>query len=113
VHLPLHVPPIKAAPETSAPPAAAANVLAATSAVGAPPPRSTPPLGITVAGETRTWHEGQPLVFDDTYEHSTWNGTSGDRVVLLFDVWHPDLSQAEVDAVVAMFEDARRQGLLK
>jgi aspartyl/asparaginyl beta-hydroxylase (cupin superfamily) len=99
VHLPLQVP-----SGTAAPPSAAGG-----QASGA----TLPPLGITVAGETRTWVEGEPLVFDDTYEHSTWNATSGERVVLLFDLWHPDLSAAEVGAVVDMFEGARRQGLLK
>jgi aspartate beta-hydroxylase len=92
VHFPLHVP----AAQPAAQPGAA-----------------QPPLGITVGGETRVWREGEPLVFDDTYEHSTWNDTGGDRVVLLFDLWHPDLAAGEVEAIVGMFDDARRRGLLK
>ena len=69
--------------------------------------------GIRVAGEARAWDcEGGPLVFDDSYEHETWNRCSVERVVLLFDVWHPDLSMAEREAVCAMFREARRSGWL-
>jgi aspartyl/asparaginyl beta-hydroxylase (cupin superfamily) len=68
-------------------------------------------LGIAVAGETRGWGGG-PLVFDDSFEHSTWNRTGRDRVVLLFDLWHPDLSPAEREGVVRMFDGARRAGWL-
>jgi hypothetical protein len=32
-----------------------------------------------------------------------WNRTQGDRVVLLFDVWHPDISFSERLAVLEMF----------
>jgi len=64
--------------------------------------------GIRVGGETRAWSE--PLVFDDSYEHATWNETGGDRVVLLLDLWHPELSAMEREAVCDMFDGARRQG---
>ena len=66
--------------------------------------------GLTVAGETRPW--AAPLVFDDTFEHSSRNLAAADRCVLLFDVWHPDLSGAERDAVRAMFDEARGKGWL-
>lgn len=41
--------------------------------------------GLRVAGETRAWHEGQALVFDDRLEHEAWNASAAERVVLLFD----------------------------
>lgn len=34
---------------------------------------------------------GKCLVFDDCYEHEVWNKTGKERVLLLFDLWHPDL----------------------
>jgi len=40
---------------------------------------------IRVGGETRGWHEGEGLVFDDTYEHEAWNETDEIRVVLFVD----------------------------
>lgn len=36
------------------------------------------------------------LVFDDALEHSVMNSTSQERVVLIFDVWHPDLFPEEI-----------------
>lgn len=32
-------------------------------------------------------------MFDDCYEHEVWNKTDEDRVLLLFDLWHPDLAE--------------------
>ena len=47
---------------------------------------------IKVAGEGRRWDEGKMLIFDDSYEHETANlSREEDRVLLLFDIWHPDL----------------------
>lgn len=66
--------------------------------------------GITVGGETRAWSE--PLVFDDAYEHATWNRTGAERVVLLLDLWHPDLSAGERQGLVDMFQQAKRAGWL-
>ena len=65
-------------------------------------------------GDTKVrWEEGVPLLFDDSYEHEVWNRTDEERVVLLFDVWHPDLTQGEREAVTDMFGYAREQGWLK
>ncbi|CAN0545528.1 unnamed protein product, partial [Ectocarpus sp. 8 AP-2014] len=35
---------------------------------------------------------GKCLVFDDCYEHEVWNKTERERVLLLFDLWHPELA---------------------
>ena len=103
---------------------------------------------ITVAGEERQWVEGEPMLFDDSYEHhvshpimthcpmnvatapstltaiGVWLAASvahwqvshkgeGERVVLLFDTWHPDLSAGEIRQICAMFDHARDQGWMK
>jgi aspartyl/asparaginyl beta-hydroxylase (cupin superfamily) len=44
------------------------------------------------------------LIFDDTIEHEAWNDSGEDRVVLIFDVWRPELSEEERRAVAAIFE---------
>jgi aspartyl/asparaginyl beta-hydroxylase (cupin superfamily) len=44
-------------------------------------------LCCVAGGETLRWRVGEPVFFDDCYEHSVWNNTSDDRVVLLFDMW--------------------------
>ena len=56
--------------------------------------------------EALAWRRGEALVFDDSFVHETWNRTAADRVVLLFDVWHPDLDDDEIGAIVDMFRRA-------
>ena len=60
----------------------------------------------------RPWEEGKCMIFDDAYEHETWNHTKEERVVLLFDLWHPELVEDERKAVVDMFGFAREKGWL-
>ena len=55
-----------------------------------------------VGGETRFWKPGEAFVFDDTMEHEAMNPTDQLRVVFIFDVWHPDLSPVEQEAVAAL-----------
>jgi aspartyl/asparaginyl beta-hydroxylase (cupin superfamily) len=57
-----------------------------------------------VGAERREWQEGHAFVFDDTIEHEAANDSDDPRVVLIFDVWHPDLSSAERSAVARAME---------
>lgn len=50
---------------------------------------------IRVANETRSWKEGEWLIFDDSYEHEVWQNGTSFRLVLIVDVWHPDLTEEE------------------
>ena len=43
-------------------------------------------------------------MFDDTIEHEAWNDSGRTRVILLFDVWRPELSAEEQQLVVDLFE---------
>jgi hypothetical protein len=63
-----------------------------------------PGCGFRVGNETRAWEVGKLLVFDDTIEHEAWNGSGEDRVVLIFDIWRPELTEDERRAVTAIFE---------
>jgi len=63
-----------------------------------------------VGAETREWHEGSAFVFDDTIEHEALNPTDQLRVVFIFDVWHPDLSDVERRAVTALVESEQGMG---
>lgn len=54
---------------------------------------------IRVGSEICQWQEGKCLVFDDSFEHEVWHDGDRDRVVLILDVWHTDLSPAETWAV--------------
>jgi aspartate beta-hydroxylase len=51
---------------------------------------------IRVGDRTERWHVGRCLVFDDYFEHEAWNHTDEDRLVLIVDLWHPELSSTEV-----------------
>lgn len=55
-----------------------------------------------VGGETREWREGEAFVFDDTIEHEAANPSDRLRVVMIFDIWHPDLTSLEQQAIAAL-----------
>ncbi|MFL6763879.1 MAG: aspartyl/asparaginyl beta-hydroxylase domain-containing protein, partial [Sphingomicrobium sp.] len=67
-----------------------------------------------VGDETRLWERGKAFVFDDTIEHEAMNPSDELRVVFIFDVWHPDLSEDERGAVAALIgadADSAQPGL--
>jgi aspartyl/asparaginyl beta-hydroxylase (cupin superfamily) len=66
---------------------------------------------LRVGGDLHVWEEGRIVVFDDTYEHEAWNRSSEIRVVLIFDIWNPHLSEVEQGAIsllVAAMGDFRQ-----
>jgi aspartyl/asparaginyl beta-hydroxylase (cupin superfamily) len=60
-----------------------------------------------VGYDTRTWQEGEVLVFDDTIEHAASNDSDQLRVVMIFDVWNPLLTPEERVIVQKMSEAER------
>ena len=66
-----------------------------------------------VGGDIVQWdaENGTPIVFDDSFNHEVWydesSSSSVDRVVLLFDVWHPDITMQEREAIVDMFQSTK------
>ena len=47
-------------------------------------------------GETQMkWQEGEIMIFDDSFEHEVWNLSSEERMILLLDIFHPDLSESQ------------------
>ena len=52
-----------------------------------------------VGGETREWKVGEAWVFDDTIEHEAWNNSDAPRAILIFDIWHPELTPLERDLI--------------
>jgi aspartyl/asparaginyl beta-hydroxylase (cupin superfamily) len=58
-----------------------------------------PDCAMRVGTETRSWEEGVCLIFDDSAEHEVWNRSEKYRAVLLFDIWHPDLTALEIQAL--------------
>ncbi|MEL6149702.1 MAG: aspartyl/asparaginyl beta-hydroxylase domain-containing protein [Chloroflexota bacterium] len=52
---------------------------------------------LRVHDDTIILKEGEMILFDDSFEHEAWNDhETKSRLVLIFDVWHPDLSEKEI-----------------
>ena len=70
--------------------------------------------GLRAGEEVRAWRIGECLIFDDSFVHEAWNHSDQTRVVLLFDIWNPHLSEAERSglstAIAALGEFHRRHG---
>ncbi|MBA3898519.1 MAG: aspartyl/asparaginyl beta-hydroxylase domain-containing protein [Sphingomonadaceae bacterium] len=60
--------------------------------------------GFRVGDITRKWKFGELLVFDDTVEHEAWNNSRQDRLVLIFDIWRPELTLVEREQIQALFQ---------
>ncbi|RJG11363.1 aspartyl/asparaginyl beta-hydroxylase domain-containing protein [Massilia cavernae] len=58
---------------------------------------------LRVGNDTRECVEGRAWVFDDSIEHEAWNRSSQPRVILLFDIWRPELTGDERAMVAEMF----------
>lgn len=63
-----------------------------------------PNCRLRVGNETRTVEAGKMMIFDDSIEHEAWNDSGETRVILLFEIWKPELDAAERKALTAMFE---------
>jgi Aspartyl/Asparaginyl beta-hydroxylase len=55
-----------------------------------------------VGTERREWIPGKAWVFDDTIEHEAMNPTDALRVILIVDVWHPELDAAAREGISAV-----------
>lgn len=59
--------------------------------------------GLRVGADTRSWREGELMIFDDSFEHEAWNRGTSDRTILLFEIWRPDISPDERDQLTRIF----------
>jgi Aspartyl/Asparaginyl beta-hydroxylase/Tetratricopeptide repeat len=59
---------------------------------------------LRVGNEVRAVEFGKAMIFDDSIEHEAWNDSDETRVVLLFEIWRPELTAAERNALTTMFE---------
>lgn len=51
--------------------------------------------GFRVGNEEIEWVEGEPFAFDDSINHEAWNRSDKDRIILLFEIWRPELDERE------------------
>jgi aspartyl/asparaginyl beta-hydroxylase (cupin superfamily) len=50
---------------------------------------------------------GKCLAFEDSFEHEVYNRSKQRRIVLIVDLWHPDLTPVEVRAITALFRKSQ------
>ncbi|MEP4148586.1 MAG: aspartyl/asparaginyl beta-hydroxylase domain-containing protein [Halioglobus sp.] len=62
---------------------------------------------LRVGNESRDWVEGELIIFDDSIEHEAWNHSAQDRIVLIFEIWRPELSTKEIEAVRELLQTIR------
>ncbi|MCX5461206.1 aspartyl/asparaginyl beta-hydroxylase domain-containing protein [Streptomyces albidoflavus] len=63
---------------------------------------------ITVGGETRVWEEGRCLLFDYSFEHHAENRGVRPRTCLLVDLWHPETTVPERQALTILVTEVRQ-----
>ena len=59
---------------------------------------------LRVGPEARSWEIGKALLFDDSFEHEAWNRGRETRVILLFEIWRPEIHADERAALTRLFE---------
>lgn len=64
-----------------------------------------PDCAMRVGSKTRPWTVGEACIFDDSIEHEAWNRNPEHlRVVMIFDVWRPELSTVERELISATLQ---------
>jgi aspartyl/asparaginyl beta-hydroxylase (cupin superfamily) len=61
-----------------------------------------PGCSFRVGNTVREWVPGRAWVFDDTIEHEARNDSDQLRVLLIWDTWHPDLTEPERRMITAL-----------
>jgi hypothetical protein len=63
-----------------------------------------PGCWLRVGNERRELKEGELLIFDDSIEHEASNPSDQQRIVLIFDIWRPELTDFERKGISAIFD---------
>lgn len=66
-----------------------------------------PGCALQVAGRSRPWREGRGLFFNNAFWHASANKSDRPRMILIFDLWHPGLTPAEIAALEAGFRKSQ------
>ena len=52
---------------------------------------------ITCGGVSKHWEEGKAFIFDDSFEHEVSHQASESRMILIMDIWHPQLTKHQIE----------------
>ena len=58
---------------------------------------------IQCGGARREYHPGKALIFDDSFSHFVVNQSTHERVVLIVDIWHPQLTSGGISVLNSHF----------
>ena len=59
---------------------------------------------LRVGADERAWRKGEMLIFDDSIEHEAWNRGESTRIILLFEIWRPEIGAEEREALARLFQ---------
>ncbi len=59
---------------------------------------------LRVGNQTRDVVEGEMMIFDDSIEHEARNSSNQQRIVLIFDIWRPEITEQERSMLCSIFE---------
>jgi aspartyl/asparaginyl beta-hydroxylase (cupin superfamily) len=59
---------------------------------------------LRVGNQIRSVVENKLMIFDDSIEHEARNTSDSTRIVLIFDIWRPELSNEEKKVISGIFE---------
>lgn len=79
--------------------------------IGLDIPAELPEAGFKVLDESRSWEEGELLVFCDANMHEAWNKSEKDRYILVFDVIRPEFKNRKSKLVHTVSASIFLQGL--
>ena len=65
-----------------------------------------PDCTLRAGNRHRSWQEGELLIFDDSMEHEAWNRSDRQRIILLFEIWRPEIGEADREALTLLLEAA-------
>jgi aspartyl/asparaginyl beta-hydroxylase (cupin superfamily) len=65
-----------------------------------------PDCTLRVGNQQRQWREGELMIFDDSMEHEAWNRSVEQRIILLFEIWRPEINEADREALTVLLEAA-------
>ena len=69
-----------------------------------------PGCELRVGNYVRSVEAGKLMIFDDSIEHEAWNNSTTPRAILLFEIWRPELTAPERQALTAIFESVTGYG---
>jgi hypothetical protein len=68
-------------------------------------------FNLTVRNVSREYQLGSCFIFDDSYMHSINNQSSNEKVLLVFDIWHPKLSRRSIEKLLYYFNPLCSHGI--